>query len=347
MRRPERKFARINGVILGLAGAFALLAGPTPAKRVDIGSAGIADVVSGLETGDYVWAPKLAPKGPLLLVVNLSTQRALLFRNGIPIAASTTSTGRPGYGTPTGIFTILQKRVEHYSSTYDNAPMPYMQRLTWKGIALHAGHLPGRPASHGCIRLPREFARLLYGVTSVGMTVVIVDSKTDPLIAPVAGQAFPESPVVAAYWTPQRSADGPLSIVVSAADGRALVLRNGKLIGSAPVTVGGKVAGTWAYSLNSVDSSGQNWTRLQLDGDSPEPAPVPASEWQRFSAPAWFRTAVAEVVAPGTTVVVTAGPIRTDAGESQANDRRFRRMRKRCFVAVRRDQAAIRSRETA
>jgi len=97
----------------------------------------------------------------------------LLYRNGVPIAASTVSTGSKGRETPSGVFTILQKEVVHRSRTYDDAPMPYMQRLTWKGVAMHAGHLPGYPASHGCIRLPPRFAKLLYGVTTIGTPVMI------------------------------------------------------------------------------------------------------------------------------------------------------------------------------
>src|SRR5207342_778762 len=111
--------------------------------------------------------------GSALLVVNLATQRATLFRNGVPMAASTISSGKEGTETPTGVFTILEKKKEHYSSTYNNAPMPNMQRLTWKGIALHAGKLPGFPASHGCVRLPMQFSSLLFGATTKGMTVVI------------------------------------------------------------------------------------------------------------------------------------------------------------------------------
>jgi hypothetical protein len=84
----------------------------------------VTQVVAQLKPGEYVWAPQLAPAGPVLVLVNLATQRAVVFRNGLPIGASTVSTGRPGYETPTGVFTILQKRVEHYSSTYGNAPMP-------------------------------------------------------------------------------------------------------------------------------------------------------------------------------------------------------------------------------
>ena len=121
----------------------------------------------------------------MLLIVNVSTQRAVLFRNGVPIAATTVSTGRPGHATPTGVFTILQKQVEHHSSIYDNAPMPFMQRLTWQGVALHAGNLPGYPASHGCVRLPAAFAKLLYKATKVGMTVVITNEQTTPRMRPL------------------------------------------------------------------------------------------------------------------------------------------------------------------
>src|SRR3546814_12301464 len=88
----------------------------------------------------------------------------VLFRsNGVLIGISTISSGTAGHETPTGIFTILQKKVDHKSNLYDDAPMPYMQRLTWSGIAMHAGNLPGYPASHGCIRLPLDFAERLYG----------------------------------------------------------------------------------------------------------------------------------------------------------------------------------------
>src|SRR5690242_17767327 len=116
-----------------------------------------------------------------MLVVDVKTQRAILYRNGIPIAATTISTGKPGRDTPTGVFTILEKQVEHYSSKYDNAPMPYMQRLTWKGVALHAGKLPGYPASHGCVRLPVAFARNLYGITTIGTPVIIAGAHTEPI----------------------------------------------------------------------------------------------------------------------------------------------------------------------
>ena len=85
---------------------------------------------------------------------------------------------RKGAGPPRGVSTILEKEVTHFSSKYHHAPMPYMQRLTWQGVALHGGDLPGYPASHGCIRLPREFAKRLYSITVRGTTVIVVDEKS-------------------------------------------------------------------------------------------------------------------------------------------------------------------------
>lgn len=91
------------------------------------------------------------------------------------MAATAISTGSLGRETPTGVFTVLAKEVMHRSTIYDDAPMPYMQRLTEKGIAIHAGDLPGYPASHGCIRLPNEFAKRLYGITAIGTPVMITN----------------------------------------------------------------------------------------------------------------------------------------------------------------------------
>src|SRR5947199_7344344 len=113
----------MRATITGLAASIALAVwAPASAQQVEIGSGSIVGTVTTLKAGQYVWAPQVAPQGPMLLIVNLSTQRALLFRNGVPIGASTVSTGKPGHGTPTGVFTVLQKQVEHYSSKYDSAP---------------------------------------------------------------------------------------------------------------------------------------------------------------------------------------------------------------------------------
>ena len=133
-----------------------------------------------LRNGEFNWFPERSPSGPLLIIVSIPDQKVHVYRNGIRIAASTCSTGKPGHSTPTGVFKILQKDKHHRSSTYSNAPMPNMNRLTWSGIALHAGNLPGYPASHGCVRLPMEFSERLFGITRTGMTVVIADNKSYP-----------------------------------------------------------------------------------------------------------------------------------------------------------------------
>jgi len=300
--------------------AAAALAVPSTAQRVNIGSGSVVETVAKLRAGQFVWEPQVAPEGPMLLIVNTKTQRAVLFRNGVPIAASTISTGRAGRETPTGVFSVLQKEVVHHSSKYDNASMPYMQRLTWQGVALHAGHLPGYPASHGCIRMPAGFAKLLYGVTSLGMTVVITDHATQPRVAPTPAiiasndTVTPSDPAGAVEWNPDRSAAGPVSIVVSATDRRAVVLRNGIEIGSGPVRVEGIVTGTWAYALRSVDASGQQqWIRVSLSTATSDDTAVPRSEWQRYEAPEAFKKAVAGIVKPGTTIVVTEDSLRSGA----------------------------------
>ena len=107
------------------------------------------------------------------MLVSIPQQQLYAFRDGALVGTSPVSTGRRGHATPTGSFRILEKARTHHSNRYSNAPMPYMQRLTSSGIAIHAGRLPGYPASHGCIRLPAWFARKLYALTD-GMTVVTV-----------------------------------------------------------------------------------------------------------------------------------------------------------------------------
>jgi len=113
-------------------------------------------------------------KSGTLIVISKASQQMYVFKDGALWDSSPVSTGKPGKETPTGMFPILQKRVFHRSNIYSNAPMPHMQRLTWGGIAIHAGKLPGYPASHGCIRLPPAFAKALFAETDPASTTVIV-----------------------------------------------------------------------------------------------------------------------------------------------------------------------------
>ncbi len=119
----------------------------------------------------------IVPRGTVRLVVSIPNQRLYAIRDGSLIATSAVSTGKRGHATPVGFFHIMEKQVHHRSNRYSNAPMPYMQRLTVSGVALHAGHLPGYPASHGCIRMPLGFARRLYGLTSFRSTVIVTKMR--------------------------------------------------------------------------------------------------------------------------------------------------------------------------
>ena len=157
---------------------MALMLGTAPVHSTGLQQpVAAAAAETALDPGEFVWQPDVAPTGAVEIVVSVPLQIAYVYRGGTLIGVSTVSTGRPGHDTPRGRFEILQKRREHYSNLYNNAPMPFMQRLTWDGIALHAGQIPGRPASHGCVRLPLEFARLLFGVTEMGGNVHIIDGS--------------------------------------------------------------------------------------------------------------------------------------------------------------------------
>lgn len=297
------------------------------AQQGSLAEGSVMEAVERLRPGEYLWAPEVAPAGPLLMVVNLSTQRVILYRNGVPIGISTASTGRKGYTTPTGVFTVLQKKVRHFSSTYDNAPMPYMQRLTWRGIALHAGNLPGYPASHGCIRLPMEFAQRIYAETQMGMTVVITRAPggapritpavdllpgTQPLSPRLAGDVLPGG----YEWTPDKAPPGPVSIIVSGNDRRVVVLRNGVRIGSAPVETAAPILQTAAYSLQSEEGQGANWIRLPLPGQLTLP-PSDGSEWRQLRMSDEFRARIDAIVHPGATLVVTRDSLkRSSTGHS-------------------------------
>jgi len=136
--------------------------------------------ITQLKKGEFLWMAEAVTTGPVVMVVSITEQRSYVYRNGVLIGATTVSTGRPGHQTPTGVFTVLQKQKEHRSTIYDGAPMPYMERLPWGGVALHAGGLPGYPESHGCIHLPTEFAQRLFDISPNGMTVVIGTEATAP-----------------------------------------------------------------------------------------------------------------------------------------------------------------------
>ncbi len=154
---------------------------------------------------------------PLMAVVSLESQRLTVYDSTGWILRAPVSSGQRGYETPAGIFSVLQKEEEHYSNLYDDASMPFMQRLTWSGIALHAGQLPGYPASHGCIRMPYEFAQHLFGLTKVGMRVIVARNDVRPveighpaLFQPKLVRAGLSPEALAGHWDLPRADPGHL-----------------------------------------------------------------------------------------------------------------------------------------
>ncbi len=301
-----------------LIGLAVLAAAPPALAAPSLQDATVGATVAAMKPGDFIWAPHVAPSGPVVIVVSIAQQRAYAYRNGIPIGISTVSTGKKGHETPTGVFTLLQKNVDHKSNLYDSAPMPYMQRLTWDGIAMHAGNLPGYPASHGCVRLPLGFARLLYGVTKLGLTVIVTAGADVPRFAPTPS-VLSDAPAKAdedlfggMLWQPERQMTGPVSIIISSADARMLVLRNGVPIGSAPVRIAGEVTGTTAYTLGAIEGGTYKWMKLPMPGETlPGPVEVTPDERARLTVPEEMIRATAGVVVPGTTVVVTPDTLRS------------------------------------
>src|SRR5437764_8136452 len=181
-----------------------------------------------LKPGEYWWKPQLSPQGPVVVLVSIPQQTMHVYRNGILIGRSTVSTGSKGNDTPGGVFSILEKKETHRSKKYDNAPMPNMQRLTWSGIAMHSGQLPGYAASHGCIRHPYDFSQLLFATTANGGMVVVGDGKTPTphlasnpglLLAPAGFTPGMLRPFAQDDydWNPERSTDGTMTLFVSSA----------------------------------------------------------------------------------------------------------------------------------
>ena len=292
-----------------------------------------------LKKGEFVWQPDKSPSGPVVLIVSLPEQVVHVYRGGVEIGISTCSTGKPGHRTPTGVFTILEKERKHVSSIYKGAQMPNMERLTWGGIALHAGNLPGYPASHGCIRLPLKFSALLYEVTHMGVAVIIADERTQPAsvvhpglfipnVAETEAKAFATrvaSKSVPAGW--QTEVNPPVSsISVSRADGMAYVTRDGQLIGQHPARIDSlkRPLGTHVYSLigPSADGSALLWLAFGV-GKSRHDAHIVSwkgdTMLQRIS---FYDLAhardIAEGLHPGATLILTdASAPRTTRGSSK------------------------------
>src|SRR6058998_400940 len=272
-----------------------------------------------LKPGEYVWEPERAPEGPLLIIASITEQVAYVYRNGIRIARSSVSTGRPGHPTPTGIFTILEKEVHHTSSIYKGAEMPYMERVTWGGIALHAGDLAGYPDSHGCVRLPLEFSKLLFGVTMKGATVIIADAHSATAETVHPGLFFTRSgeesePIAAGQfeWNPDKSPSGPVALIVSSADKTLYVYRNGVEIGRAGIPnaqVVSPLNDRVFSALNGTDTEGHlRWVEVTASGKEKSSESLFAAA-QKSRLPTEFLTETKQVISPGATIIFTDKPV--------------------------------------
>jgi hypothetical protein len=266
--------------------------------------------------GDYVWHPEISPAGPVVVIVSLPEQRMYVYRNGVRIGRSTISTGKKGHPTPTGMFTILQKKVSHESNIYKGARMPHMQRLTWTGIAMHAGHLPGYPASHGCVRLPVDFAEKLYSVTRNGTSVIITDDKFAPGETAEPGRLLsgrtgePSTPVLTAgrfEWHPEKAPTGAVSIILSTPDQQAYVYRNGIEIGRAAISTTDLVQGLGSHVYSALDKFDPNGRREWISTASFGHASAPDIKElaKRVAIAPEFLEDARTVIAPGTTLIIT------------------------------------------
>jgi hypothetical protein len=313
-------------IVLAVAAPSASLAQGAP-KSAQLE---LARQAEQLKPGEWVWKPEIAPKGPILVYVDLGRQIATVYRNGVRIGVSTVSTGREGYETPTGVFTILEKNKQHFSSKYNNAPMPYQQRLTMDGVALHAGGLPGYPESHGCVHLPIAFSKVLFDAMPMGGTVVIAGGHKDPVLRPAAGVLAPPVPGVAASppsanlapegtftWTPEASASGPVSIIISTGDQQVVVLRNGVEIGRAHANVAQET--TEAQVMTYAGGKDKEWIQVGVSDLTGAPAEIISTERvEQMALPAAFVTNMRSVIAPGTTVLVTQASVSASSTGRQA-----------------------------
>jgi hypothetical protein len=266
-----------------------------------------------------------------MILISIPEQEMHVYRNGIMIGRSSVSTGSKGHETPGGVFTILEKQQSYRSKKYDNAPMPNMQRLTWTGIAMHSGQLPGYAASHGCVRLPYDFSQLLFATTTGGGAVIIGDGKTPvPRLASNPGLMLAPkdfSPEMLHplgkndyEWHPERSPEGPITIVISSANKAMFVYRNGDPIGRASVEISGQgLTGreklgnhvftmlegkTGKLSRFTPKHEEARWMRVTSEGKAVD-ADTLASRLH-FSPD--FADKLANELEPGTTVIVTDYP---------------------------------------
>lgn len=271
--------------------------------------------------GDYTWHPERSPAGAVAVVVSLPDQLAHVYRNGIRIGVATVSSGKPGHETPTGVFTVLQKDKHHHSATYNNAAMPDTQRLTWDGVALHAGGLPGYPSSHGCVHLPLAFADRLFEITHVGTPVIIAGAASDPWVLVHPGLVLGDtaegemSTAVARLGAKSHPADWTsgaaypvTTVLVTAADRRVVLIEDGAVIRDADLTIDGPAhLGEHVLLLQHPQEGDSQlvWHAVTHHPDPSSPAQPETRILTRLRAPRDFNDALRVRMHPGMTMIIS------------------------------------------
>ncbi len=281
----------------------------------------VLNEIHELKPGEFTWHAERSPKGPVAVIVSIPEQRVHVYRNGVRIAVSTCSTGKPGHATPTGVFVVLQKDKHHRSSTYGGAPMPNMNRLTWGGIALHAGQLPGYPASHGCVRLPMAFSERLFAITHIGTPVILAGSKSDPweivhpglilgsaaageveqAVAGLSGRKHPSD------W-PDGLAEPVTTAVISSASSRITVLEDGRDVWSDAIEIqGSRRLGEHVFILKGAADQTQAlvWQGITHHADPGQPLAREEALLNRLSLQPDSLRKLRERMHPGMVMAVT------------------------------------------
>jgi hypothetical protein len=238
-----------------------------------------------------------AAGGPVTIVVSTDSQRLTVYDGESRVAQTPVSTGVPEHPTPHGVFSIIEKQVFHRSNLYSDAPMPFMQRLTWSGVALHEGHVTGRPASHGCVRLPQAFARELFRYTRRGARVIIAREDVTP--APIFGLAQFSPPSAARAGAgvevvglpgeieqpaPQRTdpsrkaarnivAESPVTALINRKTGKIYVRRAFAPIFEAPITIDepNRRLGAHLFVAHAAGFGGEmSWSAVSVPGRTRE-----------------------------------------------------------------------------
>lgn len=309
-----------------------LLVGASATAVTLMGVEGIAREVikeiHELRPGEFTWHPDRQPDGPVAIVVSIPEQRVHVYRNGVRVAASTCSTGKPGHETPTGVFVVLQKDKHHRSSTYNNAPMPNMNRLTWSGVALHAGKLPGYPASHGCVRLPLDFSEKLFTLTHLGTPVIISGSHSDPwqLVHPgMVLSAYAEHE----FQEAEAALDGKkhpkdwveaerypvTSVIASSAENKVMLVENGEVISQGNLSISGMgPLGSHVFVLQGSHqkAKGLHWVGISHHSDAGNSFRSEERTLHRIKAENEFVTQMRQRMHPGMTMILTDAPLHPD-----------------------------------